>query len=120
MSSKRTVALPELQEEDEEDAYPEQNRQSQFQVQIIVTPSQGCDRGAEIRVVGGTPRNTNRKLPPIHGHDQSRANESPSGATSNNLHGRGCHGLIFKGSTKHGGYRSIGRKTDNSKYVINN
>ena len=37
-------------------------------MQIIVTPSQGCDRGAEIRVVGGTPRNTNRKLPPIHGH----------------------------------------------------
>ena len=36
MSSKRTVALPELQEEDEEDAYPEQNRQSQFQVRNIL------------------------------------------------------------------------------------
>ncbi|CAH1366635.1 hypothetical protein MTP99_007946 [Tenebrio molitor] len=71
MCSKRTLALPEVQEEDDEDAVScttDHSQQSQFQVQIIVTPIQGCDGGAEIRVMGGTPRGKTRKLPPIHTH----------------------------------------------------
>ncbi|KYB28394.1 hypothetical protein TcasGA2_TC032580 [Tribolium castaneum] len=79
MCSKRTLALPEVQEEDDEDA-ASGSQQSQFQVQIIVTPIQGCDGGAEIRVMGGTPRATTKKLPPIHTHGNSRRSslESPS------------------------------------------
>ncbi|VEN34416.1 unnamed protein product [Callosobruchus maculatus] len=38
-------------------------QQSQFQVQIIVTPVQGCDGRAEIRVIGGTPRSSTPSSP---------------------------------------------------------
>ncbi|RZB38668.1 hypothetical protein BDFB_010912 [Asbolus verrucosus] len=68
MCSKRILTLPEVQEEDDEDTKSsicdQNHHQSQFQ--IIVTPIQGCDGGAEIRVMGGTPRSTTRKLPPIN------------------------------------------------------